>query len=44
MRIAPIMDRMATPAEVASAIAYLASSEASYISGSTLVVDGAMSC
>lgn len=43
MRIAPIMDRMATPEEVAAAIAFLGSDEASYVNGSVLVVDGAMS-
>jgi NAD(P)-dependent dehydrogenase (short-subunit alcohol dehydrogenase family) len=43
-RIAPIMDRMATPEEVASAIAFLGADEASYVCGATLVVDGAMSC
>ncbi len=43
MRIAPIMDRMAKPSEVAASIAFLASDEALYINGSTLVVDGAMS-
>jgi meso-butanediol dehydrogenase/(S,S)-butanediol dehydrogenase/diacetyl reductase len=42
VRISPLMDRMATPGEVASAIAYLSSDEASYINGSILVVDGAM--
>jgi NAD(P)-dependent dehydrogenase (short-subunit alcohol dehydrogenase family) len=43
MRIAPIMDRNATPDEVAAAIAFLASDEAAYINGTSLVVDGAMS-
>ncbi|MCC6645599.1 MAG: glucose 1-dehydrogenase [Polyangiaceae bacterium] len=43
-RIAPILDRYATPDEVAAAIAFLASSDASYISGTSLVVDAAMSC
>ena len=43
-RIAPIMDRMATPEEVAAAIAFLGADEASYICGATLVVDGGMSC
>ena len=32
-----------TPSEVASAIAFLASDEAAYISGSILSVDGALS-
>ena len=43
VRIAPIMDRMATPEEVAGAIAFLSSSDATYITGTSLVVDGAMS-
>ncbi|HET8691211.1 MAG TPA: SDR family oxidoreductase [Steroidobacteraceae bacterium] len=34
------MRRMATPAEVASAFLFLASDDAAYITGSTLVVDG----
>jgi NAD(P)-dependent dehydrogenase (short-subunit alcohol dehydrogenase family) len=44
MRISPLMNRMATPDEVASMIAFLASEEASYINGSVHVVDGAMTC
>jgi meso-butanediol dehydrogenase/(S,S)-butanediol dehydrogenase/diacetyl reductase len=43
MRIAPIMDRMATPAEIAGTIAFLASEDATYINGASIVVDGAMS-
>ena len=35
-----IMRRMGRPEEVASAIAFLASDEASYITGATLCVDG----
>lgn len=42
MRISPLMDRMARPAEIASAIAYLASDEAAYVTGTELVVDGGM--
>jgi NAD(P)-dependent dehydrogenase (short-subunit alcohol dehydrogenase family) len=34
------MQRMATPAEVTSAILYLASAEAGYITGAHLSVDG----
>jgi NAD(P)-dependent dehydrogenase (short-subunit alcohol dehydrogenase family) len=34
------MRRFGDPAEVAAAIAFLASSDASYITGATLVVDG----
>ena len=44
MRIAPIVDRNATPEEVAGAIAFLASEDATYINGTSLVVDAAMSC
>jgi NAD(P)-dependent dehydrogenase (short-subunit alcohol dehydrogenase family) len=44
MRIAPLLDRMATPAEVAAGIAFLASDDASYVNGTVLVVDGAMTC
>lgn len=35
------MGRIATPGEVANAVAFLLSDEASYVSGATLVVDGA---
>jgi len=42
MRIAPLLDRMGTPAEIAGAIAFLASDDASYVNGSIFVVDGAM--
>ena len=34
------LHRLGEPAEVASAVAFLASAEASYITGTTLVVDG----
>ena len=34
------MRRFGDPAEVAAAIAFLASDDASYITGATLVVDG----
>lgn len=44
MRIAPIVDRNATPEEVAGAITFLASDDATYINGTSLVVDAAMSC
>lgn len=38
------MKRMGTPFEVAKAAVFLASDDASYISGSELVVDGALTC
>ena len=34
---------MGTPAEIAAAVAFLASDEASFITGQTLVVDGGLS-
>ena len=34
------MGRQGTAAEVAAAVAFLASADASYITGATLVVDG----
>lgn len=34
------MDRVGDPAEVAAAIAFLASDDASYVTGEFLVVDG----
>lgn len=36
--------RMGTAEEVAKAVAFLASDDASYVSGATLAVDGALSC
>ncbi|MER9242629.1 SDR family NAD(P)-dependent oxidoreductase [Mesorhizobium sp. M0633] len=38
-----VFDRMGTPAEIAAAVAFLASDEASFITGQTLVADGGLS-
>jgi len=38
-----VLNRMGLPAEIASAVAFLASKEASFITGQTLVVDGGLS-
>jgi NAD(P)-dependent dehydrogenase (short-subunit alcohol dehydrogenase family) len=37
-----ILKRMGLPEEVASAVAFLASDEASFITGTTLTVDGGL--
>ena len=38
-----LLDRMGTPNEIAAAVYFLASGEASFITGQTLIVDGGMS-
>jgi NAD(P)-dependent dehydrogenase (short-subunit alcohol dehydrogenase family) len=43
MRSVSPMGRLIEPAEVAAAVAYLASGEATNITGTTLVIDGAAS-
>jgi NAD(P)-dependent dehydrogenase (short-subunit alcohol dehydrogenase family) len=39
-----LFKRQAEPREIAAAILFLASDEASYITGATLMVDGGLSC
>ncbi len=39
-KVASLFGRMGTPAEVAAAVRFLASAEASFVTGQTLVVDG----
>lgn len=38
-----VLNRMGTPSEIASVVAFLASDEASYVTGQTLIVDGGLS-
>lgn len=38
-----VLDRMGSPAEIASVVAFLASDDASFMTGQTLVVDGGLS-
>ena len=37
-----LLDRMGSPAEIAAAVAFLASDDASFITGQTLIVDGGL--
>ena len=43
LRQVPLAHRAGTPAEIASAVAFLVSREAAYISGQVIAVDGAWS-
>ncbi|MGB7742716.1 MAG: SDR family oxidoreductase [Terracidiphilus sp.] len=38
------LGRLGTPEDTAGAVAYLASEDAAYITGATLVVDGGLMC
>lgn len=38
-----VLDRMGTPAEIAAVVGFLASADASFVTGQTLVVDGGLS-
>jgi NAD(P)-dependent dehydrogenase (short-subunit alcohol dehydrogenase family) len=40
---ASLFQRMGTPAEIAAAVSFLASSDASFVTGQTLIVDGGLS-
>lgn len=44
MRSSTLLNRLGTPEEVAAAVAFLASDEAGFITGETLVVSGGMGC
>jgi NAD(P)-dependent dehydrogenase (short-subunit alcohol dehydrogenase family) len=44
MSAATLLNRLGTPAEVAAAVTFLASAEASFITGETLGVSGGMGC
>jgi len=43
-RIAPLVPRVGMPAEIAGVVAFLASEEAAYVTGSAYRIDGGQTC